>query len=166
MQPWLSEGCLVSLALSKFHNTVDMPLSFILMQIKNWQAATQLCPPDLQLAPKWNLCWVTATWSLTAKQEQGKPQITFSNCIVSLMPHKRIEHSRLNSVLFLPFSLCIKYRAGTEWGVGRERRWAKPKWATTSSLSPMSCNETLGTFPLASFMLLLILWKHQKIWHL
>lgn len=44
VQPWLSQGCLVSLALSKFRNTVDMPLSFILMQIKNCTGSNTITP--------------------------------------------------------------------------------------------------------------------------
>ena len=147
----------------KFCNAADVPLFFVLMQIKNCTGSNAITPTRPPAGSKMDLCCVTATWSLTAKPEQEKTRITLSNCIVSLMLHKRIEHFYLNSVVFLPFPLCIKYRARTEWGVGRERRWAMPKWATTSSLSPMPCNETPGTFPLASFMLLLILWKHQKI---
>lgn len=169
LQPQFSQTCLCfSSTFQNFCNAVDMPLFFTLMQVKNCTDSKAIPPTRLPAGSKMDLCWVTvtATWSLTAKPKQEKTQITISNCIVSLMPHKRIVHSHLNSVVFLIFPPCIKCKVHTEWGVGKEERWAKPNWATASSLLPTSCNETLCPFPLASFMILLILWQHEQIWHL
>lgn len=151
-----------SSAFQKFCNAVNISLLSFSYWCKSGivQAAKQSYPSDLQLVPKRTYAEFTATWNLTAKPEQQKPSITLSNCIVCHI--KRIEHSHCHSVVFLPFH----YASNTEFAENRERVGKGDGQSPTASLSAMSCTGTLSTFPIASFMLLLILWKRQKISHL
>lgn len=142
LQPQFSQRCLCfSSTFQNFRNAVDMPLFFTLMQVKNCTGSNAITPTRLPAGSKMGLCWVTATWSLTAKPKQEKTQITVSNGVVFLMPHKRIVHSHLNSVVFLK-----KVHIG--WGVGKEKRWAKPNWATASfSLPQPQVVKLFAPFP-------------------
>lgn len=108
----------------------------------------QLHPRDFQLVPKWTYAELQQPGVWQQNLNRKKPRI--QNCPVSLVPHKRTVHSPLNSVVSLLFSLCVKCKVHTAWGVGKEKRWAKPDWATASLLLSTSHNETLCPFPLAS----------------
>lgn len=122
VQPRLSQGGLVFWSTSqKFCTAVDTPLPslfFMLMQMKNCTGSNTITPTRPPARSKMDLCWVTATWSLTTEAEQENPQTTLLNCIVSLMPRKRIEHCPVSSVMFPPSSLCVKYRLtqNGQWG--------------------------------------------------
>lgn len=145
-----------------------MSLFFTLVQVKNCAGSNAITPTRLPAGSKMDLCWVTATWSPTATSKQEKTQIIkkpVSNCIVFLMPHKRIVRSPSDSGSISTFSLCVKCKIHTG-GSGEGKEMGKA-WLGYSFLALTApCNETLCPFPLASFVILLILWQHQQIWHL
>lgn len=169
LQPQFSQRCLCfSSTFQNFCNAVDMPLSFTLMQGKNSRGRNAITPTRLPAGSKMDLCWVTATCSLTATPNQEKTQITGSNCIVSLMPHKRIVRSPWYSAVFLlfPCASSAKFTQSGEWGRKRDGQSLTGSQLPCSYLAPTPCNETLCSFPSASFLILLILWQHQQMWHL
>lgn len=68
LQPQFSQRCLcLSSTFQNFCNAVDRPLFFTLMQVKNCRGSNAITPTRLPAGSKMDLCWVTATWSLTAK---------------------------------------------------------------------------------------------------
>lgn len=142
LQPQFSQGHLCfSSTLQNFCNAVDIPLFFILMQVKNCTGSHAITPTRLPAGSKMDLCWFTATWSLTAKPKQEETQI-FSKLPCIFDATKNNSAFSLEFVVFLLFPLCVKCKIHTEWGVGKEKRWAEPDWAMASSLLP-TCNETL-----------------------
>lgn len=117
VQPRLSQGCLVSLALSK-----SFAMQWTCLSFSYWyksrivQAAMQLCPPDLQLVPKWTYAELqqAGVW-------QQKIQITLSNCIVCHIKRMEfpLEFSRVSTFFIQVQSLHIM-------GSGEGKEMGKP----------------------------------------
>lgn len=117
VQPRLSQGALVFWSTSwKFHTAVETPLPslfFILMQMKNCTGSHTITPTRPPAGSKMDLCWGTATWSLTAETEQEKPQTTLSQFYTTFDSVETSENlatsseqERLRPFQPISFNLC------------------------------------------------------------
>lgn len=145
----------------KFHKAVDITLFSFLYGCKS-RIVQQQCDYTHQ-----NSSWFQNGPMLSCSKldSEQQNQISILNCIVSLMPHKSIGCSYLDSPVFPPFSLLCQVQSSYRMGSGEGKEMGKA-YVDYDFLSAMLYKETPSTFPLASLMLLLILWKDQKIWHL